>query len=128
MRIYTASKLNKAHLWRDLVSAWPEVTFTARWPTLHVGVTPDEPCYAKVFWQHDLEDVLAADGVLLYAEPEDHLRGALVEAGMAIATGRFVVVVGEHDDYGTWQYHPLVYKVGDLESARLLLKTMAARA
>lgn len=125
MKVYTASKLKHAPLWNRLFEEWEEVHLHARWFRLHVGTTPDAPCYAKVFWQHDLEDVSEADAVLVYAEKEDKLRGALVEAGMAIALGTPVIVVGEHEDYGTWQYHPLVYRVDTLEHARVLLATMA---
>jgi hypothetical protein len=127
MKVYTASKLSKAPMWRKLINEWPEVDFTARWVTKHVGTTPDHPCFAKVFWQHDFADVKLADVVLVYADEGDHLRGALVEAGMAIAFGREVIVVGEHPDYSTWQFHPSVHRVPDLEHARTLLATMAMR-
>lgn len=125
VRVYGASKLKHAGLWKELRTQWPEIIWTARWPVMHVGTVPDEPCFAKVFWQHDYEDVREADVVMVYAEPQDHLRGALVEAGMCIAMGGRVIVVGDNPDYGTWQYHPQVYKAKDLAEARLLLKTMA---
>ncbi len=125
IKIYTASKLIHAGLWRELVETWTEIEFTARWPVKHVGTVPDDPSYARVFWEHDLEDVSKSDGVLLYAEKGDHLRGGLVEAGMAIALGKFVIVVGDHPDYGTWQYHPRVHRAANLDAARLLLTCMA---
>lgn len=126
LKVYTASKLSEAPRWRALVEEWPEIEFTARWPFKHVDNIPDNVvALAKVFWQHDLEDVTNADVVLLYAEPEHKLRGGLVEAGMAIALGHCVIVVGEHTDYGTWQHHPLVYKAEDMRAARLLLTCMA---
>src|SRR5690242_4583010 len=125
IKVYGASKLLHKDMWVDLRSKWQEIEFTARWPILHVGTVPDEHYFAKIFWVHDYEDVLKADVVLVYAEPEDKLRGALVEAGMAIAFGKQVIVVGEHPDYSTWQYHPQVNRVPNLDMARLLLKTMA---
>jgi nucleoside 2-deoxyribosyltransferase len=126
IKVYTASKLTEAQRWRDLREAWPEVDFVARWPFMHVGNVPDDsPSCAKVFWQHDLADVAAADVVLVYGAPEHHLRGALVETGMAIALGKWVIVVGEHEDYGTWRWHPLVYSAEDLASARVILGCMA---
>lgn len=123
IKVYTASKLAQADRWKRLVDEWPEVHFVARWPG-YVGVVPDEPDQAEVFWQHDIEDVTSADAVLVYAEAGEHLRGALVEAGAAIALGKPVIVVGTHADYGTWQYHPLVHRVADLDGARELLQTM----
>lgn len=125
MKVYTASKLSEASRWRRLAEEWSEIEFVARWPFKHVGIILDSEIYAKVFWQQDLEDVLKADAILVYAENDHKLRGTLVEAGMAIASGISVIVVGKHDDYGTWQYHPLVYRVPDLETARVLLATMA---
>jgi len=122
--VYGASKIAHADLWKRLRLEWPEIHFTARWPTLHVGTVPDEPAFASVFWEHDLADIRSADAVLVYAEPEDKLRGALVEAGMALALRQRVVVVGEHPDFGTWQYHPLVSRVPDLDSARILFKAL----
>jgi nucleoside 2-deoxyribosyltransferase len=124
MKVYTASNLCQAELWRDLAREWPEVEFVARWPFKHVGTVPDRECYARVFWDHDFEDVSRADIVLVYAVPEKNLKGALVEAGMGIALGKSVIVVGEHESYSTWQYHRAVHRVPDLDSARLLLRMM----
>lgn len=124
-RVYTAGKLKDADLWKRLRDQWTEVEFTARWPVCHVGVIPDTPTFAKVFWEHDLEDVAAADVVLVYTPSTvDRLKGGLVEAGMGIALNKQVVVVGDHPDYGTWQFHRNVHRVKNLDEARLLLRTM----
>jgi len=122
--VYGASMLVHAPLWKQLTLDWPEIRWTARWPALHIGNTPDHQVFASVFWEHDLEDVMRSDAVMVYSEPEDKLRGALVEAGMALACGRRVVVVGEHPDYSTWQFHPLVSRVPDLDHARILFRTL----
>jgi nucleoside 2-deoxyribosyltransferase len=122
IKVYTASKLVHAPLWRILVEDWPGVEFVARWP---FNEFPDEATFARVFWEHDLEDVGRCDVVLVYAAYDDKLRGALVEAGMALALGKQVIVVGDHRDYGTWRHHPRVHGVADLEQARLLLSCMA---
>jgi nucleoside 2-deoxyribosyltransferase len=117
-KVYTASKLKHASMWRDLRSIWSShVEFTARWPDLEDKLSDDE-CFAREFWRHDIQDIARADCVLVYAEPGEHLRGALVEAGAGIALGKHVVLVGEHPDYGTWQYHPMVTKVDSLGWAR----------
>lgn len=130
LKVYGASKLKHAELWLKLADEWIDdnIHFIARWPRFHVGTTPDAPCYAKVAWQHDLEDVSQSDIVMVYAEPDDKLRGALVEAGMALASGIPVIVVGDHPDYGTWRYHPLVYIVDGLDEARVLLRAMSVRS
>lgn len=127
LRVYTASKLAQAPRWNELRAAgnWP-CEFSARWPYAHVGLVPDEAAFAQVFWTHDLEDVASSDVILVYAEPGEHLRGALVEAGMGIALGKTIIVVGDHDDYGTWRYHPQVLRVANLEEAKTLLSLMSS--
>lgn len=115
-RVYTASKLGQAPRWRDLIAERPDIEFTARWPHSHIDV-PDTPDFASAFWLEDEQDVRRANAVLVYAEGDEHLRGALVEAGMGIAFRKHVVVVGEHPDYGTWQYHPSVYRVESIDAA-----------
>lgn len=117
IRVYTASKLCHAELWKKLRVLFPEVYFTARWPYL-VGQIEDQPAQAEQFWQDDLADIARSDVVLVYtAGREEHLRGALVEAGMGIALGKIIMVIGDHPDYGTWQYHSSVYKYPTVEVA-----------
>lgn len=125
IKVYTASKLSEASRWRTMEKEWPEIEWVARWPFKHVGTVPDSSVYAKVFWEQDLEDIKRADVILVYAETHHKLRGALVEAGMAIALGKRVIVCGEHDDYSTWQHHPQVNIVKDLTEALNLLRVMA---
>lgn len=131
LKVYTASKLKEGPRWRAIASKWPEIEVVARWPFLHVtddgspGWPDDCAAHGNVFWQHDHEDVARADVVLVYGESDDALRGALVEAGMAIALGKTVIVVGQCAAYGTWQFHSQVRRVGSMEAARSLLRLMA---
>lgn len=106
-KVYVASKLYHAGIWRQARLDYPEIHFTARWPYL-VSKVPDEAKYAKNFWLDDLRDVADANVILVYAEPADRLRGALIEAGAALALGKVVWLVGQNESYGTWQHHPLV--------------------
>jgi nucleoside 2-deoxyribosyltransferase len=115
VRVYFASKLRHGGRWRTLCASAHQFVAYARW-LKHTSIgTPDTPDNASTFWLEDQQDVKHADVVVVYAEPGEHLRGALVEAGMAIAYGKPVVVVGDHPDYGTWQYHPLVHRVADFD-------------
>ena len=132
LKVYTASKLKEGPRWRRLAEEWPEIDIVARWPFLHVtadgapGWPDDCAAHGSVFWQHDNEDVALSDVVLVFANrPDDVLRGALVEAGMAIALGKVVIVVGDNPGYGSWQYHQQVKRVPTLEAARSLLRLMA---
>lgn len=122
IRVYTASKLTTAPLWRSLEKEWPHVIFHARWLKHNLIGTPDHPEFAPRFWKEDEIDVKTADAVLVYAKEGEHLRGALVEAGMGIAFGVPVIVVGNHPDYGTWHHHVGVEQVATLDEAGKLLK------
>jgi nucleoside 2-deoxyribosyltransferase len=117
IRVYTAGKLTSGFIFRDLHDRWPYVYFHARWLKHNKIGTPDTRDHATRFWVEDEQDVRSADVLLVYADKGEHLRGALVEVGIAIACGVPVVVVGKHEDYGTWQYHPGVTKVKSLEQA-----------
>lgn len=121
IRVYTASKLGQHSMWAALQRQWPRVFFHARW-LRHVAIgTPDTAEHAERFWIEDQEDVSTADALLIYAERGEHLRGALIEAGIAIASAIPVIVVGEHSDYGTWQYHPTVMRAPTLAVAYEIL-------
>lgn len=114
-RVYVASKMQHAPMWRELYRS-PRIHLVSRWPFLEPFIEPD-PEHAKFFWQDDLADVRSCHACIVYAEPGEHLRGALVEAGAALALNKLVVVVGEHPDFGTWQYHPLVGAVDTIDDA-----------
>ncbi len=117
IRVYPASKLRHGPMWRELDDRTPNVQFHARWLKHNKIGTPDLPNEATQFWMQDVQDIKDADCVFVYAEPDDHLRGALVEAGIAIALGVPVYTIGKHPDYGTWQHHPNVHKVSSIEDA-----------
>ena len=124
IRVYTASKLTKAVFWRKLHDQVPHVFFHARWLKHNQIGTPDLQAYAARFWLENAQDVKSADVLLLYVEEGEHLRGALVEAGMALAFGVPVIVVGVHPDYGTWQYHADVKRAVTFNDAMEMLRIM----
>ncbi len=76
--------------------------------------SPDE---AREFWKENQQDIETADALLLYVEQGDHLKGALVEVGIAIANDVPVIIVGEHPDHGTWKYHRDVEWAEDIDDA-----------
>lgn len=132
IKVYTASKLEDGPLWRSLREAWPDIEIVARWPFLHItddgapGWPHDCAAHGAIFWQHDHDDVARCDVVLVYSAFDRPLTGALVEAGMGIALGKLVIVVGEHPSFGTWRFHPQVRRVPDLTSALSLLRLIAS--
>lgn len=128
LRIYTASCLHHAPLWRQLAHEWNEFTFSARWPFHHCDSngTPIWPeSFAPIFWEQDVEDIKNSDVLLIWAEPTDPLRGALVEAGVALGLGKKIILSGQNERFGTWQFHPLISSVKSLEEGRKLLNLLA---
>jgi hypothetical protein len=135
-KVYIASKFKHGVWWKKLYEdsrnfsllsdepkhPWYGIEFTSRWFKNYAGNVPDEPQFCKIGWVHDVEDVAAADVLIIYAEPEDNLRGALVEVGVALANDLWIIAVGDHPDYGTWQYHPYVHKVNTMDEALQLLR------
>lgn len=120
LRVYTASKLAKYDLWKRLASEWPGIDLHARWYSQVEQGVEETPENAARFWVEDEMDVRTADAVLVYGDGDDHLQGALVEAGMGIALGTPVIVVGNYN-YGNWVYHPSVIRVSDLDGAKAYL-------
>lgn len=118
-RVYFASKLGHGPRWRAITD--PRIHAHARWLKHNQLGTPDTAEFASRFWVEDHEDVATADAVIVYGEEGEHLRGALVEAGIAIALKVPVYVIGDHADYGTWQYHPGVTRCATLDAAFDLL-------
>lgn len=118
-RLYVASKIENAGAIRGFREAWKEIEFTCRWIDMdqeEEGATPHD--YQR-FWLIDRADVARSDFLFLFAtHTNQRLRGALVECGLAIAQGTPVIVMGEHPDYGSWQYHPLVKRLRTLDEVR----------
>ena len=123
-KVYIASKLKYAEQFRIYRSQWrPKINLHARWfdqATIEQTskVSPED---FHIFWLVDEEDVKVADALIIYGERDDKLRGALVEAGIAIAMGKLVIVVGDCADFGTWQHHPLVTRAGSFEHAKTMI-------
>lgn len=89
MTIYTASKTKHAAIWRALRASGYAVVST--WiDEAGEGETADMSELA----QRSIREAASADVTLLYCEPGDLLKGALIEAGAALAAGKEVRCVG----------------------------------
>lgn len=104
-------------MWRELNSKYSHFIFHARWLKHNQLGTLDSPENARGFWQEDVEDIRNSDRLLIYGTIEEHLRGALVEVGVAISWGVPVLAVGNHPDFGTWQWHPVVNRYATIPEA-----------
>jgi hypothetical protein len=93
MRFYTAGKIHHAPKFQNLRDNLG-LPVQARWIDLK---NEDDIVQNRKgdLWQLCLEDVTRSDFLLLYSEDwEEEQRGALVELGMALATGKRVYAVG----------------------------------
>lgn len=126
MNLYIASRLYYAERWRRLRDEWNRdgIFIISRWIDLVPLEDANDSNVMKFVWSIDETDVRNSHALLLYAEPRDTLRGALVEAGMAIAFGHPVFLVGDNSGFGTWQHHPQVHKFATLKLAKKLLLVM----
>jgi len=124
IKVYIASKLVYAPQFKGYRKAWPAegIEICSRWIDKVDLERTATPSIYRMMWLINEEDVRACDALILFGDFRDKLRGALIEAGMAIAQGKLVFTVGEHPDYGSWQHHPLVTPTGSFEHAKNLIK------
>jgi hypothetical protein len=112
MTIYIASKTRHAERWRALrdggcpiISTWID------------EAGPGETDDMGDLWRRCVSEASLADVTVVYSEPDDVLKGALVEVGAALASGRKVVVVGTGPSISSFTNHPLVECVEELDDA-----------
>lgn len=116
--IYVSSKLQHRDKWlgsgMPIISTW-----------IHGVELPPSECSAM--WDRYRGEVAACDGFVLYAEPDDQLKGCMLELGMAFALARPIVIVwtGSIEDLaskvGTIVHHESVKVAPSIgEAARLL--------
>jgi DNA-binding XRE family transcriptional regulator len=116
--VYVSSKLKHRDMWiasgLDIVSTW-----------IHGEELPPEECSAM--WDRYMAEVEACDAFVLYAEPDDHLKGCILEMGLAFGLGRPVIIVWAESiqalavKIGTFAYHRSVTVVATMEEAIALL-------
>lgn len=107
-KIYIASKAVHRPRWRALrdecnyriISTWIDTDD-------RYSIDPEGLDYSAL-WQSCIQDVKDCDVLILYAEPGEHLKGALVEIGVAFGLNKEIHLTGDVGDNGTWHNHPLV--------------------
>ena len=102
MKIYTASKTTHADKWRALRR---EHDVTASWID---AATEGQSADCSELAAQCITDIECADFLLLYCEPGELLKGALIEAGIALAFGKEVRCVGKCASLSrVFNQHPL---------------------
>lgn len=122
--VYVASRASvpeRAEMWRDLRASG--VPITSSW------IDEDgegQTASLSNLWERIVLEIGNAAYLLLYAEAADFpLKGALIEAGIALGMGKPVIVVLPNVELeprslrpiGSWISHPLVYRVENVERA-----------
>lgn len=122
--IYVASRASvpaRSAMWRDLRDqGW---RITSSWiDEAGNGETAD---FAEL-WERIMNEIAEARKLVLFAEPDDFpLKGALIEAGIALGMGKRVIVClpGVKLDprssrpLGSWIAHPNVVRIDGLSDA-----------
>lgn len=92
LSVYTASKPRHAAMWREIRAAG--INVIATW--IDFENDRDIDCFQRL-WIQCAHEAAQADVTLLYIEPHDELRGAYVEMGIALASGKRVYLVNPHN-------------------------------
>ena len=114
-------------MWRKLQQEVPHVFFNARWIKRAEKESDLKEDDFRDLWKECQQDIHDADVLLVYAEDGDHLKGALVEVGMALSRTVKVILVTPVKDkhvYGTWMHADGVEWVTTMEEAMDLLYGM----
>lgn len=121
---YVASKLIHSEKIIELGAKHKKIHFTARWP-VYRNISSQQARPAQHYLLDNVDDILRSETVLVYVEPEDHLKGGLVEIGIAWAHGKEIYLAGDHTDFSKWQLLPRVHREHSLEAA---LSAISSRA
>lgn len=110
-KIYIASKVKHAKKWVDfrddrIISTW-----------IYEAGEGESASYAALA-RRCLDEIRRCDWFVLYCEPSEILKGALIEVGAALALGKQVRVVGKCDNLSrVFNEHPLFETGHNLTSA-----------
>lgn len=116
-QVYVASKLSLASEWKTFRQIWePSFCVNSSWIDI-IGKVPDDPEYAQHFWLLDFFDIRNCNFLIIKGTETIPLKGALVEAGYALANDKTVITIGDHISYKTWQHYPPVQNVADTTAA-----------
>lgn len=116
--VYVSSKLRHRDMW--LSSGIPTVS------SWIVGEEPSLDGYSAM-WDRYRDEIRECDAIVLYVEPEDRLKGCMLELGMAFMSGHPMIVIwmGALEDLaaklGTIVHHESVTVVTSIyEVSRIL--------
>lgn len=120
--IYVASKAKHGPIWLGYRQMGFNIcsTWINEW---QAGATKDY----EDLWQRCSREAAEADVLVIYAEKGDNMKGALLEAGIAIGRGAVVLVVGGVEDLGSWIETSLARRFSTLHEAMLVAEPWGKR-
>jgi hypothetical protein len=108
--IYIASKTYHAPLWRDLRTQGIPIIST--W----IDEAGDEESSSfEDLWRRCIDEASSAQFTIVYRASGDVLKGALIEVGAALASGRQVIAVG--CEGFTFTHHKQVQHAASMQEA-----------
>jgi hypothetical protein len=115
--IYIASRTRHAERWRRLRASGVNILST--WID---EAEPGQSASLRDLAVRCVAEAAAADTTILYAEPGDVLKGALIEAGAALGAGRPVVAVGCSECWSSaLTAHPLWSEAANIRDALIII-------
>ena len=116
--VYVSSKLKHRDKWIEsgieTISSW----------ICGEELPPDE---CSAMWDRYKREVVLSDSFILYVEPEDQLKGCMLELGMAFSYCDQIIIIWSGDmaslvsKIGTIVYHDIVQVVPSIADAKELL-------
>jgi len=112
--VYVASKLLHAERIKALRAEWPLIYFTARWPVA-ASISFEQNRPAQHWIKDNLADIARSQFVVVLADEDDELKGAIWEVGYAYAYGITIYLVGRNKSYSKWQHAEGIRRRNTLE-------------
>lgn len=109
--IYVASKAKYGYMWLNYRDN-ENVPIISTW--INEYKSGDTSDFSNL-WLRCINEASSCSLLVLYAQPNDLLKGALVEVGAALAHDIPVILVGENTAWRTFHHHPLVTKEDSLD-------------
>ena len=114
MNVYVASKSHHGALWRQYRESWRDVGVNVISTWIDES-GPGQTSDVSDLWLRCIAEASACDFLVALHVEGEQWKGAYIEIGAALASGKPVFVVGHH--LGSWMNHPLVTVVSDPDDA-----------
>lgn len=110
-KIYIASKAIHRPHWREYRGEG--LPIISRWIDVDDKYSTDpEGLDYEALWDICVEDVSQADALVIYAEPDEVLKGAILELGLAIGQNKLIAMCGDLETFkqnGSWWSYRLMH-------------------